>query len=213
MSDCRLVLIVREADATGDAAARLGDALAGGDVAAVIIEQDAERADLAAFQSFAAPLVAAAQAAGAAAIIAGDSRALGRLKADGLHLGPERRDVDEQVKHANGRYSVGASAGQSRHEALEAGEARPDYVFFGRFDGDTHDDAHPASLRFSEWWATIIEIPCIVMGGRSVGSIAAIAATGAEFAALSRAVLEASSPMQAVREANALLNKTAGPDA
>ena len=79
---CRLVLIVPEGE---DLAARkdmLERALKGGDVASVILPQyglsDGD------FQSHAEALVPVIQAAGAAALLAGDTRVAGRAKADGL---------------------------------------------------------------------------------------------------------------------------------
>ena len=196
-----LILVVREADAPGDIATRLKAAIGGGDISAAILVQDRSRDDLSRFQEFAEPLVGLLQQAGIAAIIAGDTRALGRLKADGIHLSGSKEEIEEQVKKAAGRHSVGAEAGLSRHDALEAGEARPDYVFFGSLDGDTHDAAHPANIRFASWWAPIVEIPCVVMGGRTVESVREITATGAEFAALSSAILQAADPGEAVSRA------------
>ena len=86
---CRLVLIVPQAEDAGLQAKALEDALRGGDVASVIIPQYALDDD--SFQKRAEVLVPIVQAAGAAALVAGDSRVAGRVKADGqfahLHCG------------------------------------------------------------------------------------------------------------------------------
>jgi thiamine-phosphate pyrophosphorylase len=81
---CRLVLIVPQSDDAQKQATEVEDALRGGDVASVIIPQYG--LDDAAFQKRAELIVPVVQKAGAAALIAGDSRVAGRVKADGLHV-------------------------------------------------------------------------------------------------------------------------------
>ncbi len=54
----------------------------------------------------------------------------------------------------------------------------------------------------------MIEIPCIVMAGSEIASVEAVAATGAEFVALSAAIFaDGVDPAAAVAEANALLDR------
>ncbi|MEK1873034.1 MAG: thiamine phosphate synthase, partial [Rhizobium altiplani] len=81
---CRLVLIAPDIADVDEQAKIVGDALKGGDVASVIVPQyslnDGE------FQKHAEKLVPIIQESGAAALLAGDSRVVGRSKADGLHL-------------------------------------------------------------------------------------------------------------------------------
>ncbi len=87
---------------------------------------------------------------------------------------------------------------------------RPDYVFFGKIGGDIKPEPHPKNLALGEWWASMVEIPCIIMGGTDPASVLPIAETGAEFAALSTAVF--SEPGRAaivVAEVNALLDEKA----
>ncbi|RYG93857.1 MAG: thiamine phosphate synthase, partial [Alphaproteobacteria bacterium] len=80
----RLVLIAPET-ADVDAAARMiGEALKGGDVASVILPQYG--LDDTSFQKLAEKLVPVIQQAGAAVLVAGDSRVAGRARADGLHI-------------------------------------------------------------------------------------------------------------------------------
>ena len=205
----RLVLVLH---ASGDAeaqAAVLATALSGGDVASVIIVQNT--LDEAAFLSASEILVPIAQEAGAAAIIAGDTRAIGRSGADGIHLTAEPRHIADAIKKSNGKSIVGANAGKTRDQALDVGEERPDYIFIGKLDGDTHEDPHPRNLEMGQWWAEIIEIPAIIMAGNTVNSVADAAATGAEFIALSQAVFGSADPKAAVAKANAILR--AKPDA
>lgn len=205
---CRLVLIAPENAPAAEFEAALRAALSGGDVASVILPQYA--ADEDSFQAFAAPAVAAAQEHGAAAIVAGDSRVAGRVQADGLHVEGGKADVADAIDRLHGRMIVGAGGGKTRDEALDIGEERPDYVFFGRFGYDRTPEPHPRNLSLGRWWAEMIEVPCIVLGGTEVASVEAVAATGVEFVALSAAVFAPGiDPRRAVAEANEILDRTA----
>jgi thiamine-phosphate pyrophosphorylase len=207
----RLVLLMTD-PGREDAAARLGAALSGGDVASVILA--GAGLDEARFQAAAEALVPVIQGAGAAAIVADDTRCAGRVKADGIHLtGGDAEGLDEAVKRFSPKLIVGGSGFETRHDALEAGEALPDYLFFGRFGGDTDEAPHRKTLDMAEWWAAIVEVPCIALGGSSVESVEALARTGAEFVALGRAVFEAPDPAAAVARANAILDAHAGAEA
>ncbi len=205
---CRLVLIVPD-DADADSQAKqLEEALGGGDVASVILPQ--YDLDDQAFQKRAEQLVPMIQEAGAAAIIAGDSRVAGRARADGLHLGGSLEELGEAIEKFTPKLIVGAAGAAERHAALEIGELRPDYIFFGRFDGDIKPEAHPKNVALAEWWASMIEIPCIAMGGNDVESVVAVAESGAEFVALRSAVFgSAEGARTAVAKANALLDEKA----
>jgi thiamine-phosphate pyrophosphorylase len=56
----------------------------------------------------------------------------------------------------------------------------------------------------------MIELPCIVMAGNEVASVEVVAATGAEFVAVSSAVFgEEADPAGQVAAANALLDERA----
>ena len=79
---CRLVLIVPDIADPAEKRQVVADALRGGDVASVIVPQYG--LDDATFQKHAELVVPVVQEAGAAALIAGDSRVAGRAKADGL---------------------------------------------------------------------------------------------------------------------------------
>ncbi len=202
---CRLVLTLSPGAAPEKTAAVLAEALVGGDVASVILFSAgaAERE----FQSFCEKCVPAIQAAGAAALIADNSQIAGRTKADGVHAGGSIAEVKDAVNALSPRFIVGAGTKPTRDDALDKGELRPDYVFFGKLDGDTHPQAHPKNVEMGEWWASMIELPCIVMGGYLAESVTEIAKSGAEFAAMSAAVFgEGRSPKDEVARINALLD-------
>jgi len=201
---CRLVLIAPPEESGAAFAARLEAALGGGDVASVILPM--HDMDDAAYQKHLEACVPIAQAHDVAAIVAGDTRAFGRVKADGLHVDSGPGDLADAVERFQERHVVGAGGAESRHRALELGEARPDYMFFGRFGQDTHPGPHKKNLQLAEWWAGMIEIPCIVMAGNMVDTLGEAAETGAEFVALSRAVFNGETdPGAAVAAANRIL--------
>jgi thiamine-phosphate pyrophosphorylase len=205
---CRLVLVAPDLADAAECTRLVGEALKGGDVASVIVPQyslgDQD------FQKHAEALVPVIQAAGAAALIEGDTRVAGRAKADGLHIAGGAEALAEAIERHAPKLIVGGGNATDRHHALEIGELRPDYVFFGRTDGDIKPEAHPKNLALAEWWASMIEIPCIVMGGTDPQSALAVAETGAEFAALRLAVFgEPGQAPSVVAAVNALLDEKA----
>jgi len=204
---CRIVLIAPEGASPDQFADALRQALAGGDVASLILPQYG--LDEAAFQRLAEAATPIAQAAGAAVIIAGDSRVAGRVKADGIHV-DGKAELADTIDRWQAKMMVGTGGAKTRDDALELGEQRPDYIFFGRFGYDTTSEAHHRNLSLGQWWAEIIEVPCIVMAGSDIASVEAVARTRAEFVALSKAVFGPEiDPKDAVARANALLDEFA----
>ena len=205
---CRLVLILPEGEDLSARAAMLEGALKGGDVASVILPQYG--LDDGQFQKHAEKLVSIVQAAGAAALVAGDTRVAGRVKADGIHVTGGLEELGETVEKFTPQMIVGGGNATDRHKALEIGDVQPDYIFFGKIGGDIKPEAHPKNLALAEWWASMVEIPCIVLGGTDPQSALAVAETGAEFVALDKAVF--ADPAQAphvVAAVNALLDEKA----
>jgi thiamine-phosphate pyrophosphorylase len=181
----------------------LKSALAAGDIATLFIDardRDDDR------QRTTEALVPIAQAAGVAALVVNDTRLLGRANADGVHIDTGLADLTAALDRYRGKKIVGAGGIRSRHEAMELGEREPDYLFFGRLDGDTGDGIFPKAFDLASWWSGLFEIPAIVMGGRALESVTAAAEAGIEFVALRDAVWDhADSPAAAVAEANRLL--------
>jgi thiamine-phosphate pyrophosphorylase len=205
---CRLVLIAPEIADPEEAGRIMSDALKGGDVASVIVPQYGF--DDVTFQKQAEKLVPVIQAAGAAALLSGDSRVTGRARADGLHIAGNVEALGEAMEKFSPKLIVGGGNAQERHWALEIGELQPDYIFFGKLDGDIKPEAHPKNLALAEWWASMIEIPCIVMGGTDPASVLDIAETGADFAALRLAVFaEPGRAATVIQEINAMLDEKA----
>lgn len=192
----------------GEAGERLlRAALSGGDVSSVIFDPAGRDAD--AFQHFAEPLVALVQDHGAAAIVTDDTRCAGRVQADGLHLTDgDAEALGEAIERYQPRLIVGAAGFQTRHDALEAGERLPDYMMFGRLGADHEDASDAADLDMAEWWAEIVEVPCILLGGGDLSTLGEAAETGAEFICLSRAIFAApGGPAEAVARANRIFDE------
>lgn len=204
----RIVLIAPPIDDAGRLGALFAAALDGGDVASVILS--AHGRGLEAFQQLAAPVAALLQARGVAVMVEGDTRVAGRIGADGVHVDGGPSEIAAAVERFQPAMMVGANGGRTRHEALEIGEQRPDYVFFGRIGADTRPEPHRRNLALGQWWAEMVDLPCIVQAGSDVASVAAVAATGAEFVALSSAVFaEGRDPAAMIAEANRLLDRAA----
>jgi thiamine-phosphate pyrophosphorylase len=207
---CRLCLVTPRTAAPSSFAPLLDEALSGGDVASLIITAD--RGDADALQRLAEALVPIAQAHGVAALVHNDTRIAGRTKADGVHVDTGEADLLEAVRKFRPRHIVGAGNLHSRHDALIAGEADPDYVFFGRLDGDDAPAIFGKALDLAAWWSELVRIPAIVMGGGSIDSVAGARDAGIEFVALGRAVWEApQGPRAAVAEACGHLAAAAEP--
>lgn len=187
-----------------DAASLLDDALGGGDVASVMLLRG--ELDDVAYQDHCARLVPIAQGHDVAALVCDDTRALGRVNADGIFLSSGGNDPVELIARFSTQKIVGCGGIKDRHRALEIGDANPHFVFFGKPDGDIRPQAHPKNLALAEWWSQMIEIPCVVMGGSSLETLVECAASGAEFVGLGLAVFShTDGPGAAIREANRLL--------
>lgn len=124
------------------------------------------------------------------AFIINDSVALAqRLGADGVHLGQGDGDPREARKILGPKVQIGVTCHDSRHLAMEAGEAGADYVAFGAFypttTKDTHHRPEPSILG---WWTTLFELPCVAVGGITADNAAPLIAAGADFLAMSGAV-------------------------
>jgi thiamine-phosphate pyrophosphorylase len=196
----RLYLVAPPRIELADFAPRLEDALGSGGVAAVLLDVEDAREDML------APLVQTIQRAGAAALVADDTRLAGHVKADGVHISGGLDELRLAADSFRPKRIVGAGNLFSRDAAMQAGELDIDYVFFGHPHGDTHDAAHPKAVELAEWWSELMQLPAVLMGGRSLDSVAEAAATGADFVALHAAVWShPQGPGEAVRQAAATL--------
>jgi thiamine-phosphate pyrophosphorylase len=130
-----------------------------------------------------------------------------RLKADGVHLGQSDGDVKEAREILGTDVQIGVTCHNSRHLAMEAGEAGADYVAFGAFyPTDTKDVEHMAEIETIEKWAAVMEVPCVAIGGITPENAGPIIKAGADFIAVSGAVWRhEEGPGAAVKAFNAVL--------
>jgi thiamine-phosphate pyrophosphorylase len=124
------------------------------------------------------------------AFIVNDSIALAkRLGADGVHLGQSDGDPREAREILGREAQIGVTCHNSRHLAMEAGEAGADYVAFGAFyPTTTKEVSHRADPAILAWWSVVSPIPSVAIGGITPATAAEIAQAGADFIAVSGAV-------------------------
>jgi thiamine-phosphate pyrophosphorylase len=124
------------------------------------------------------------------AFIVNDSIGLAkRLKADGVHLGQGDGSVQEAREALGREAQIGVTCHASRHLALEAGEAGADYVAFGSFfPSETKASEHRPELELLTWWQSVVEIPCVAIGGITPANCRPLVEAGADFLAVSHAV-------------------------
>ena len=141
------------------------------------------------------------------AFIVNDSVSLAkRLAADGVHLGQKDGDVREARAALGPQTQIGVTCHDSRHLAMEAGEAGADYVAFGAFyPTTTKPSPYRPDPSILSWWSSIFEIPCVAIGGITPQNGRPLVEAGADFLAVCQAVWGASDPAKVVAEFNGLL--------
>ena len=200
----RLYLITPPALDPTEFAPRLTEALDAGDVACLQlrlkdVDDDAIRraADL---------LRPIAQERGVAFIMNDRPDLARELECDGVHVGQNDTPYAEARAIVGPKKIVGVTCHNSRHLALEAAEAGADYVAFGAFFPTTTKDAKGnAEIETLQWWAEIMEIPCVAIGGITTQNAAPLIEAGADFLAVSSGVWDyADGAPAAVRAFNQL---------
>lgn len=185
-SRCQIYLI-SPLDVGGHFPARLEEALAAGPVAAFqfrvkgLDQHEAAR--------LAEPLQAICAAHDVAFIVNDDVALAKRLKADGVHLGQGDGDPREARRLLGANAQIGVTCHNSRHLAMEAGEAGADYVAFGAFFPTTTKTVeHRADPEILTWWQGLFELPCVAIGGITLDNAKALVEAGADFLAVSGGV-------------------------
>ena len=112
-----------------------------------------------------------------------------RLGADGTHVGQDDMAYAQARAIVGPDAIVGVTCHDSRHLAMEAGEAGADYVAFGAFfDTATKAPKARASLDTLAWWTGIMTVPCVAIGGITATNCAPLVRGGADFIAVCSAV-------------------------
>jgi len=185
-TSCQLYLI-SPLNVGGDFPERLARALDAGPVAAFqfrvkgLDQHEAAR--------LAEPLQAICAERAVAFIVNDDVALARRLKADGVHLGQGDGDPREAREELGRDVQIGVTCHDSRHLAMEAGEAGADYVAFGAFfPSGTKETEHQAEIELLEFWQGLFEIPCVAIGGITPENCSPLIEAGADFLAVSGAV-------------------------
>jgi len=201
---CRLYLITPPRLEPNSFAETLRQALGAGDVASLqlrlkdVSDDEIKRA--------AEILMPVAQAREVAFIVNDRPDLAAILGADGVHIGQEdARYADARAQMGPNRI-VGVTAHDSRHLAIEAAEAGADYVAFGAFFPTTTKEAKShADIDLLRWWAEVMVVPQVAIGGITVENAAPLVEAGADFLAVSAGVwAHDQGPAAAVRAFNDL---------
>jgi thiamine-phosphate pyrophosphorylase len=186
--------------------AALPEMFAAGDVASMILWS--ETPDPKALASLAERLLRVAGDADVATLLRGDGQMVARLGFDGQHVDGPLADLVDAIERLKPERIVGAGGVKSRHDAMEAGEAGADYVFFGDPAPGTSTGNVPEQLiERAEWWQPLFEIPCVVFAPR-LDLVGPLAIAGADFVALGADVLaDPRGPVVAVAEARAAIEQ------
>ena len=127
---------------------------------------------------------------------------------DGAHVGADDIDVAAARRLLGPDLTLGASCYASRDRAMEAGEAGADYVAFGAFFPTATKTAPArAAPDILAWWAELMEIPSVAIGGISAENCAPLVQAGADFLAVISAVWgHPAGPAAGVRALNAAID-------
>jgi thiamine-phosphate pyrophosphorylase len=144
------------------------------------------------------------------AFIVNDDMALAkRVGADGVHLGQSDGDPREARALLGPSAQIGVTCHDSRHLAMEAGEAGADYVAFGAFfPTSTKETQHRPDPSILGWWTTLFELPCVAIGGITPDNGRALVEAGADFLAVCSAVWDhPEGPAAAVKAFQGILGR------
>lgn len=187
-------------------------ALEGGDVASLQVRIKPDGlVDEAATEAVARALLPICRERDVALIINDSVDVCEKVGADGVHLGALDMRVKDARKRLGKQPIIGATAKNSRHVAMEAGEQGADYVAFGAFfPSETKADTVPADIELLTWWQAVMELPCVAIGGITAERARELSAAGADFLAVSAGVwAHPDGPAAAVRAFNAALDEAA----
>jgi len=203
LSDCRLYLISPPRLSAANFLGPLKEALKGGDVASFQLRlKDVGDDEIRRAVDTLRPVV---QAAGTAFILNDRPDLAAELGCDGVHVGQEDASYAEARRLLPGGI-VGVTCHDSRHLAMEAGEAGADYVAFGAFfPTQTKEPKTKADIDLLRWWSEVMVVPCVAIGGITIQNAHLLVEAGADFLAVSAGVWEhPDGPQDAVRQFNAL---------
>jgi thiamine-phosphate pyrophosphorylase len=189
MSDCRLYLISPPALEPDTFAEAFELALSGGDIASFQLRL--KECDDDALKRAVERLLPIAHAHDVAFILNDRPDLAAALGCDGVHIGQEDGTLVEAREQVGANAIIGVTCHDSRHLALEAAEGGADYVAFGAFfDTGTKVPKSRAEPDLLRWWHDVIEVPCVAIGGITVGNCRPLVEAGADFLCVSAGIWE-----------------------
>lgn len=180
-SPTRLMLVTPPVEDADAMAFRLMQAMAGGDVAAILLRlaPGDDRSRIERVKRLAGPV----QGNNVALIVEDNALIASRGGADGVHLTGGPAAIAEARSSLKTERIIGAGGLRARHDAMDVGEAGVDYVMFGEPRPDGSMPPLPAVIERAGWWAEIFETPCVAYAP-DAEAIEPLVETGAEFVAL-----------------------------
>lgn len=171
-------------------AALLETCLEAGDVACLQIRMKQEGLiDEASTRAVAKAVMNICQSRGTMVLINDSPELADELGADGVHVGQSDMSVAEARELLGAEAIIGATAHNSRHDAMLACEAGADYAAFGAFfPTETKEASTKAELETLEIWQEMMEPPCVAIGGITVENARSVVEAGADFIAVSGGV-------------------------
>jgi thiamine-phosphate pyrophosphorylase len=184
---CRLYLITPPKLEPKRFANALSAALDGGDAACLQLRlKEASDDDIARAVDILMPIVVERNVA----FILNDRPDLAaKLGCDGVHVGQSDTPYAAARNLLGKDKIVGVTCHASKHLAMAAAEAGADYIAFGAFfPTATKADAAPADIEIVKWWADVMVVPCVAIGGITPENAAPLVEAGADFLAVSSGV-------------------------
>lgn len=173
----RLYLATPVVDDPSALAAKLGDALAAADIAAVLLRlKPVDQRTMITRVKTLAPIV---QSAGAALLLDGNIELVARGGADGAHVNGIEA-FGEALPSLKPDRIAGVGGLVTRHDSMAAGEAGADYVLFGEPYAHGQRPSVEAIAERLQWWAELFEPPCVGFAA-GIEEAHEFAAAGADF--------------------------------
>ena len=201
---CRLYLITPERIELSAFAEALRRALDAGDVASLQLRlKDVTDDEIRRAAEVLMPIVTRA---GVAFLVNDRPDLAAMLGADGVHIGQDDMPYAEARALLGPNRIVGVTCHDSRHLAVDAAEAGADYVAFGAFyPTQTKIPKTRASIELLAWWAQMMVVPVVAIGGITVENAKPLVEAGTDFIAVSAGVWDyPTGPAAAVKAFNAL---------
>jgi thiamine-phosphate pyrophosphorylase len=157
-------------------------------------------ADAATIMRAAETLVPVVQSRDIAFLLNGPAALAREIGCDGVHL-DDAHDVGAARKALGDGANIGASCGNNGQLGLDAADDGGDYVSFGPFFPSPTLPGEPlAEIDTLAWWARVMTVPAVAIGGIRPENCAPLVAAGADFLAVLSAIWDShAGPAAAVK--------------